>query len=202
MIRVLLADDEHLIRSALAALLELEDDIEVVAQADDGRQALELIRYHRPDVSVLDLRMPAMDGVEVADALRGASPAFRIVIVTGHGLPGHLRRALAAGVRGFVPKTVTAQDLTRVIRSVHAGNRYVDARLAADAISVGESPLSAREAGMLSLASDGAPVAVVARRAGLSQGTVRNYLSAATIKLGAENRYEASHIARVRGWIS
>nr|WP_236241584.1 response regulator transcription factor [Streptomyces sp. CC228A] len=200
-IRVLLADDEHLIRGALAALLGLEDDIEVVAEAASGPEAIAMARTHRPDVAVLDLQMPGADGVRVATSLRAELPGCRTMIVTGHGRPGHLKRALAAGARGFVPKTVSAQQLAEIIRTVHAGNRYVDPELAADAIASGDSPLTAREAELLELAADGAPIAEIAQRASLSPGTVRNYLSSAVSKLGAENRHAAVRLARDRGWV-
>ncbi|MCP9958296.1 MULTISPECIES: response regulator transcription factor [Streptomyces] len=200
-VRVLLADDEHLIRGALAVLLGLEDDLEVVAEAATGPEAIAMARAHRPDVAVLDLQMPGADGVKVATALRSEVPGCRTLILTGHGRPGHLRRALAAGVRGFVPKTVSAQRIAEIIRTVHAGNRYVDPELAADAISAGDSPLTAREAEVLELAADGAPVAEIARRVSLSPGTVRNYLSSAVLKLGAENRHTAVRLARERGWV-
>nr|WP_202447449.1 response regulator transcription factor [Streptomyces sp. SID5468] len=197
----MLADDEHLIRGALAALLSFEDDLRVVAEAASGPEALAMARAHRPDVAVLDLEMPGADGVTVATSLRAEVPECRVMIVTGHGRPGHLKRALAAGVRGFVPKTVSAQRLAEIIRTVHGGGRYVDSELAADAISAGESPLTAREAELLTLAADGAPVAEIAARACLSPGTVRNYLSSATAKLGAENRHAAVRAARRRGWL-
>jgi two-component system response regulator DesR len=200
-IRVLLADDEHLIRGAMAALLSLEDDLTVAAQAATGAQALAMARALRPDVAVLDLQLPDMDGVAVAAALARELPACQPMIVTSHGRPGHLKRALAAGVRGFVPKTAGAEVLAMVVRTVHTGGRYVDPQLAAEAISAGESPLTAREAHVLELAADGTPVDAVARRAGLSPGTVRNYLSAAAGKLGAANRHEAARIARAHGWI-
>ncbi|MCM2420165.1 MULTISPECIES: response regulator [unclassified Streptomyces] len=200
-VRVLLADDEHLIRGALAALLSYEDDILVVAEAASGPEALAMARAHRPDVAVLDLEMPGADGVAVATSLRAELPGCRTMIVTGHGRPGHLKRALTAGVRGFVPKTVSAQRLAEIIRTVHAGGRYVDPELAADAISAGDSPLTVREAEVLDLAAAGAPIAEIARRAALSQGTVRNYLSSAATKLSAENRHEAARIARERGWV-
>lgn len=200
-IRVMLADDEHLIRGALAALLGLEDDLQVVAEAASGTEALAMARAHRPDVAVLDLQMPGADGVTVATSLRAELPGCRTMIVTGHGRPGHLKRALGAGVRGFVPKTVSAQRLAEIIRTVHGGSRYVDPELAADAISAGDSPLTAREAELLELAEDGAPIAEIAERASLTQGTVRNYLSAATAKLGAENRHAAARIARAQGWL-
>ncbi|EPD91455.1 hypothetical protein HMPREF1486_05025 [Streptomyces sp. HPH0547] len=200
-IRVLLADDEHLIRGALAALLALEDDLAIVAQAASGTEAVAMARAHRPDVAVLDLQMPGADGVRAATAIREAVPECHTMIVTSHGKPGHLKRALAAGVRGFVPKTASAQQLAEIIRTVHGGSRYVDPELAADAISAGDSPLSEREAELLELALDGAPVAEIARQASLTQGTVRNYLSAAAAKLGAENRHAAARMARDRGWI-
>ncbi|MGI5338829.1 response regulator transcription factor [Streptomyces sp. CA-181903] len=201
MITLLLADDEHLIRGALAALLGLEDDLRVVAEAASGTEAIAMARAHRPDVAVLDLQMPGADGVTVATALRAEVPGCRSMIVTGHGRPGHLKRALEAGVRGFVPKTVSARRLAEIIRTVHGGSRYVDPELAADAISAGDSPLTAREAELLELAEDGAPIAEIAERARLTPGTVRNYLSAAAAKLGAENRHAAARIARSQGWL-
>ncbi|MGV9881720.1 response regulator transcription factor [Streptomyces sp. NPDC003006] len=200
-LRVLLADDEHRIRGALAALLALEDDLAVVAEAATGPEALAMARAHRPDVAVLDLQMPGADGVKVATSPRDELPHCRTMIVTSHGRPGHLKRALAVGVRGFVPKTVSAQRLAEIIRTVHAGYRYVDPELAADAISAGDSPLTAREAEVLELAVDGAPVAEIAERAALSPGTVRNYLSSAGARIGAENRHAAVRLARERGWV-
>ncbi|MEU8825920.1 response regulator transcription factor [Streptomyces sp. NPDC048636] len=200
-IRVLLADDEHLIRGALAALLALEEDLVVVAEAASGPEALAMARAHRPDVAVLDLQMPGRDGVGVAAALRTELPGCRSMIVTSHGRPGHLKRALEAGARGFVPKTASAQRLAEIIRTVHRGSRYVDPDLAADAISSGDSPLTVREAELLELAADGASIADIARRAALSQGTVRNYLSSAAMKLSAENRHAAARMARERGWL-
>jgi two-component system response regulator DesR len=198
---VLLADDEHLIRGALAALLALEDDLAIVAEAASGPEAKAMALAHRPDVAVLDLQMPGADGVQVASSLRTSVPECRTMIVTSHGRPGHLKRALAAGVRGFVPKTASARQLAEIIRTVHGGSRYVDPELAADAISAGDSPLSAREAELLELATDGASIADIAQKASLTQGTVRNYLSAAAAKLGAENRHAAARMARERGWI-
>jgi two-component system, NarL family, response regulator DesR len=201
MIRILLADDEHLIRGALAALLSLQDDLEVVGQAATGTEALAMARALRPNVAVLDLQMPAPDGVSVAQTLRDELPECRTMLVTSHGRPGHLKRALAAGVRGFLPKTVSADILADVVRAVHRGGRYIDPELAADAISAGDSPLTPREADVLELAAEGAPVEEIARRASLSAGTVRNYLSSAVGKLGAQNRHEAVQKARQYGWI-
>ncbi len=200
-IRVLLADDENLIRSALAALLGLEDDLEVVAQAASGSEALAMARAHTPDVCVLDLQMPDRDGISVAAELRTVLAGCRVVIVTGHGRPGHLKRALEAGVRGFLPKTVNAAVLADVVRTVHGGGRYVDPELAAEAISAGDSPLTPRESDVLELAAGGAPVEEIAARAHLSPGTVRNHLSAAATKLGAPNRHAAVDQARRHGWI-
>ena len=200
-LRVLLADDEHLIRGALAALLALEDDLAVVAEAASGPEALAMALAHRPDVAVLDLQMPGLDGIEVATELRRLLPDCRTMIVTGHGRPGYLKRALEVGVRGFLPKTVSAADLAGIIRTVQAGGRYVDPELAADAIAAGESPLTPRETDVLELAADGTSIAGIAERAALSPGTVRNYLSAAAAKLGAENRHAAVRIAREHGWI-
>ncbi|MGY2065526.1 response regulator [Blastococcus sp. SYSU DS0619] len=200
-IRVLLADDENLIRSALAALLGLEEDLAVVAEAASAGEALAMARAHAPDVAVLDLQLPDRDGISLAADLAGVVPGCGLVIVTGHGRPGHLKRALEAGVRGFLPKTVNSAVLTTVVRTVHAGGRYVDPELAAEAISAGDSPLTPREADILELAAGGAPVEEIAAKAHLSPGTVRNHLSAAAAKLGAPNRHAAVAEARRHGWI-
>lgn len=201
MIRLLLADDENLIRAALATLLSIQEDLEVVAQAASGDEAVAMARWHHPDVALLDLQMPGLDGIAVAETLATDLPACASLILTSYGRPGHLKRALAAGVRGFLPKTVSAQVLADVVRSVHRGGRYVDPELAADAISPGDSPLTTREADVLELAADGAAVEEIARRTALSPGTVRNYLSSAAAKLSAANRYEAVQKARTNGWI-
>ncbi len=204
-IRVLLADDEHLIRGAVAQMLDLEDDIEVVAQAASCDEVVAMALAARPDVAVLDLQMPGSqavpDGIGAASQLAGLLPDCGSVIVTGHGRPGHLKRALAAGVRGFLPKTTSAATLAAVVRTVHRGGRHVDPELAAEAIAAGDSPLTPREADVLELAAEGAPVEEIADRAALSVGTVRNYLSSAAGKLGAANRHEACAIARRMGWI-
>ncbi|TCB94369.1 response regulator transcription factor [Micromonospora zingiberis] len=200
MIRVLLADDEELIRTALAALLDLEADLTVVAQAADGQAAVTAALAHRPDVAVIDLSMPRRDGFEVAAELTRALPDCAVVILTGQGRPPHLARALAAGARGFLPKGAPGGALADVIRRVHTGGRYVDPALAADALTIPPCPLTPRELETLRLAGDGAPVAVIARRAHLSAGTVRNYLALAVQKLGASTRADAVRIARDNGW--
>ncbi|WP_299035722.1 response regulator transcription factor [uncultured Pseudokineococcus sp.] len=200
-VRVLLADDENLIRSALAQMLDLEEDLDVVAEAASGPEALARAVKEGVDVAVLDLQMPGLDGITVAERLLEALPGCGSVIVTSHGRPGHLKRALAAGVRGFLPKTTSSATLAHVVRTVHAGGRYVDPELAAEAISAGDSPLTPREADVLDLAADGAPVAEIAERAALSPGTVRNYPSSAAAKLGAANRHDACTRARRLGWI-
>ena len=201
MISILIADDETLIRTALAALLNLEADLSIAAQATTGDEAVALARHHQPDVALLDLQMPGLDGIAVAETLRQTLPGCASIIITSHGRPGHLKRALAAGARGFLPKTISADVVSTAIRAVHAGGRYIDADLAAEAISAGNSPLTPREADVLELAADAHPVNDIARRVSLSPGTVRNYLSSATTKLGAANRHEAVRIARAQGWI-
>ena len=201
MIRVLLADDEDLIRAALAALLGLESDLEVVTEARDGRAAVTAALAHRPDVAVVDLQMPALDGLEVTAELARVLPACKVVILTGHGRPPHLQRALAAGAKGFLPKGAPGGTLADVIRRVHAGGRYVDPALAADALTAPECPLTPRELDVLRLAEYDTPVAEVARRTHLSAGTVRNHLSAAVSKLRVANRAEAFRTARDNGWL-
>ncbi|MFF0475388.1 DNA-binding response regulator [Streptomyces sp. NPDC004284] len=190
-----------MIRGALAALPALEDELVVVAEAATGPEAPAMARAHRPDVAVLDLQTPGAGGVTVTTSIRGELPDCRTMIATGRGRPGHLERALAAGVRGFAPKTVSAERLAESSRTVHAGNRCADPELAADAIAAGDPPPTAREAEVLELAADGAPVAEIARRAALSPGAVRNHFSSATAKLGAENRHAAVRLARSKGWV-
>ena len=200
-IRILLVEDEHLIRSALAALLALEDDLTVVAEAATGAEAVSIARTCRPDVALLDLQLPDRDGISVAGTLHKELPDCRTIILTSHGRPGHLKRALAANIRGFLPKAVPAAVLADAVRTVHSGGRYIDSGLAADAIRAGDNPLTPREAQVLALAADGAPVDQIAHRAAITAGTVRNYLSTAGMKLGASNRHEAVRIARRYGWI-
>ncbi|MGW0004902.1 response regulator transcription factor [Nocardia grenadensis] len=205
MIPVFLADDETLIRAALATMLDLEADLEVVDHVGSGEELLAVWRRRAADepaaVAVIDLQMPGIDGIETATQLLRLAPGAATLIVTSHGRPGYLKRALAAGVRGFLPKTTSAATLADVIRTVHAGGRYVDPELAAEAISAGDTVLTAREADVLEYALDGSSVEDIARRAHLSPGTTRNYLSAAMAKLGVSNRYEAALRAREKGWI-
>jgi two-component system, NarL family, response regulator DesR len=200
-IKVLLADDEDLIRSALAALLELEPDLEVVAQAADGRGAVELALRYRPHVAIVDLEMPALDGLGVAMELTRSLPDCAVVILTGRGGPPQIKPALAAGAKGFMPKGSPGGALADVIRRVHAGGRYVDPALAADALTAPECPLTQRELEVLRLAGHDTPVAEVARRAHLSSGTVRNHLASIVAKLGVGSRSEAYRNARERGWL-
>ncbi len=201
MIRVLLADDEDLIRVAVAALLSLEPDLKVVAQASDGRAAVDAALAHRPDVAVIDLEMPALDGLQVTSELARALPSCAVVILTGRGRPPHLQPALTAGAKGFLPKGSPGSALADVIRRVHAGGRYVDPALAADALTAPECPLTPRELEVLRLAEHDTPVAVIARSTHLSPGTVRNYLAAVVTKLGVASRTEAIRTAHHNGWL-
>ncbi|MFD8563870.1 response regulator transcription factor [Streptosporangium canum] len=200
MIRLLIADDEDLIRGALAALLALEDDLDVVAEAATTTDAVRLARERRPDIAVLDLEMPPADGLRAAQAIRSELPT-RIVLVTRHARPGVLRRALAAGVSGFVPKTTPATRLAEIIRDVAAGRRYVDPDIAASALSEDDCPLSERELEVLRASRTGASINEIAAQVHLAPGTVRNYLSAAMAKLGAGSRHAAAHRAWEEGWI-
>lgn len=201
MTRVLLAEDEELIREALVSLLARESDLEVVATAADGRAAVAQALAHRPDVAVVDLEMPQLDGLGVVAELARALPSCAVVILTGHGRPLVLRRALASGARGFLAKGAPGTALADVIRRVHEGHRYVDPILAADALTAPDSPLTPREAEVLAAAGPDRPVGEVARALFLSPGTVRNYLAAVTAKLGAPNRAAAYRSAREQGWI-
>ena len=196
--RVLLADDEHLIRGAIAALLDLEDGIEVVAQVGRGDEVLAAVEKHRPDVAVLDIEMPGMDGLSAAEQI---SSQCKIVILTSLGRPGYLRRAMAAGVSGFLGKDASAEELAMAIRKVQSGGRYLDAELAAAAMAAGDSPLTDRERDALRLAADGHTIAKIAGELHLTEGTVRNYLSSAMTKLNAQNRLEAIRTAQRMGWL-
>jgi two-component system response regulator DesR len=200
-IRVLLAEDEELIRTALTGLLEREPDIDVVATAADGRQAIDRALAHRPDVAVVDLQMPVVDGIAVVTELGRLLPTCAGVILTGHGRPHVLRKALTSGARGFLAKGAPGTALADVVRRVHEGHRYVDPILAADALTEPPSPLTPRETEVLAVAGEDRPIREVARTVFLSPGTVRNYLAAITQKLEAASRAEAYHIARDNGWI-
>jgi two-component system, NarL family, response regulator DesR len=200
-IRLLLADDQALVRGALAALLDLETDLSVVAQVGRGDEVLAAARESGAEVCLLDIEMPGMTGLEVAERLRAELPGVRSLIVTTFGRPGYVRRALDAGAAGFVVKDTPARELADVVRRVHAGLRVVDPTLAAESLMAGPSPLTARETEILRLALDGSPVASIARAAHLSQGTVRNHLSAAIGKTGATTRAEAARIAQANGWL-
>jgi two-component system response regulator DesR len=200
MIRVLLAEDQSMVLGALAALLELEEDIEVVGRARDGTEALRLVRETRPDVLVTDIEMPGLTGLDLAAAVRRETPAPRVVILTTFGRSGYLRRALDAGAAGYLLKDAPADRLAAAIRRVHAGLRAVDPELAAAAWEEAD-PLTDRERQVLRLAAEGLSTAKIGAEIHLSEGTVRNYLSEAISKLGAENRVEAARIARQKGWL-
>lgn len=199
-IRLLLADDEHLIRGALEALLGLEPDIEVVASTDNGVTAAELAILARPDICLLDLEMPHADGIEAAAKILKDLPA-RVIIVTRHARPGVLRRALAAGVSGFVPKSTPAGDLANVIRDVAAGKRYIDPEIAAAALTAEQCPLTDRELDALRACRVTSSVQEIANKLFLTPGTVRNYLSSAMSKIGASSRHAAAEHAWQQGWI-
>jgi two-component system response regulator DesR len=199
-IRVLLADDEAMIRSALAALLRLEPDIEIVAECADGEEALATALRLKPDVCLLDLEMPGLDGVEVAERLSRLL-ATRCIVVTRHARPGVLRRALSSGVAGFLPKSRGADELATVIRRVSAGGRYVDPEIAADALSDERSPLTDRESDVLRAGRRGETTAQIARTLSLAPGTVRNHISTILAKLAVQTRQQAVLLAEERGWI-
>ena len=201
MIRVLLADDQALVRGAMGALLDLEPDIEVVAQTGRGDEVVAAARESGADVCLLDIQMPGIDGVEAARQVRDQLPGVRVVMVTTFDRPGYLRRALDAGAVGFVVKTTPAARLAEAVRRAHAGLRTVDPQLANDLLFSGPNPLTAREQEVLRLARDGEPVVRLARKLFLSPGTVRNHLSSAIGKTGAANRVEAARIATERGWL-
>lgn len=201
MIRVLIAEDQSLVRGALRALLELEDDVEVVAEVGRGDAVVEAALEHRPDVALLDIEMPGADGIEAARALAAAVPDCRAVILTTFGRPGFLRRAMEVGAAGFLVKDAPVAELAQGIRAVMAGERVIDRDLAAAALALGATPLSAREADVLRAGADGATVADIAGRLFLSEGTVRNYLSSAIGKTGARTRVEAARVAAEKGWL-
>jgi two-component system response regulator DesR len=200
-VRLLLADDQHLVRGALAALLSLEDDLEVVAEVGRGDEVVEAARRSHPDVALLDIEMPGLDGLAAAGALRAAVPACRVLILTTFGRPGYLRRAMESGAVGFLVKDSPPEQLADAVRRIMAGERVVDPALAAATLAGGPSPLTARERDVLAAARDGARVAEIAGALFLSEGTVRNYLSSAMGKVGARNRTAAVRIADEHGWL-
>lgn len=206
MIKVLLADDQALIRQAFAALLNLEPDLEVVGQASDGAEAIKLAAETHPDVIVMDIQMPeesgSGDGISATARIVAADPSIRVVIVTTFGRPGYLRRAMEAGAVGYMVKDAPADQLIEGIRRVHRGLRVVDPTLAAASLSVGASPLTERETEVLSAAAHGGATSAIAATVFLSEGTVRNHLSSAMGKLGAATRAEAVRIATDNGWLS
>jgi two-component system response regulator DesR len=200
-IRVLLAEDQAMIREALAALLSFEDDIEVVAQVGRGDEVVRAALESKPDVALLDIEMPGMDGLTAAAELRRLIPGTKVVILTTFGRPGYLRRAMESGVSAFIVKDSPADKLAQTIRKVLDGQRVIDPDLAAAALAEGTSPLTPRERDVLAAATEGATIAEIAGKVYLSEGTVRNYLSACIQKAGARNRAEALRIARERGWL-
>jgi len=200
-IRVLIAEDQHVIRSALVALLSLEDDLEVVAETGTGADVVSKALVFTPDIAVLDIDMPEVDGLTAAAELAVRLPACRTLMLTGNGKPGHLRRALAAKVGGFVLKTAPPDELIAAIRKVAAGERVLDPSLAVTAWDLADDPLTPREKDVLRLAADGAEAGEIAKELHLSAGTVRNNLTAIVAKLNARGRTDAVRIAREAGWI-
>jgi two-component system response regulator DesR len=200
MIRVALAEDQAMLRDALAALLAMERDLSIVGTASNGREAMELIRRTNPDVLLTDIEMPERGGLEIAADVRREALPTRVIIVTTFARAGYLRRALEAGVSGYLLKDGAVEALANSIRRVHAGLRVIEPELAREAWGDAD-PLTDRERRVLRLASEGAATAAIAERLGLSAGTVRNYLSDAITKLGAENRTEAARVAREKGWL-
>ena len=201
MIRILLADDQALVRGALATLLGLEDDLAVIAQVGRGDEVLDAVAEHLPDIALLDVEMPGIDGLSAAARVRAAHPGVRVVIVTTFGRAGYLSRALAAGVSGYVVKDTPASQLADVVRRVMRGETVIDAALATDALTAGPSPLTPREAEVLAAARGGGTIADVALTLHLSEGTTRNHLSSAMQKLEARTRADAARIAEDRGWL-
>ena len=199
-IRVVLAEDQGMVLGALAALLDIEGDISVVAQARNGREALAAVLEHKPDVFITDIEMPFMSGLEVAAELKKQKTGTRVIIVTTFARGGYLRRALESGALGYLLKDMRAEQLAEAVRRVNQGLRMIDPELAAEAWGE-DDPLTDRERQVLRLAGEGAPSGDIAAELGLTEGTVRNYLSEAISKLGASNRVEAARIARTKGWL-
>jgi len=201
MIRVLLAEDQAMVRGALAALLTLEGDIEIIAEVGRGDEVVSVALNARPDVALLDIEMPGCDGITAAAALHAQLPSCKVLILTTFGRPGYLRQAMESGVVGFLLKDAPAAQLATAIRRAIAGERVVDPALAMAALSEGNNPLTKQERTVLAAATRGASIAEIATSLFLSEGTVRNYLSIAIQKLGAHNRIEAAHIAEQKGWL-
>jgi two-component system response regulator DesR len=201
MIRVLLAEDQAMVRGALAALLTLEGDIEIIAEVGRGDEVLTVALATKPDVALLDIEMPGCDGLTAAAALHSQLPSCRVLILTTFGRPGYLRKAMESGVVGFLLKDAPSAQLATAIRRAVAGERVVDPTLAMAALSEGNNPLTERERDVLAAATSGASISEIAASLFLSEGTVRNYLSVAIQKLGAHNRVEAAHIAEEKGWL-
>jgi two-component system, NarL family, response regulator DesR len=201
MIRVLLAEDQAMVRGALAALLALEGDIEIVAEVGRGDEVATVALATKPDVALLDIEMPGSDGITAAAALHAKLPSCRVLILTTFGRPGYLRKAMESGVVGFLLKDAPSAQLAMAIRRAMAGERIVDPTLAMAALSEGNNPLTERERDVLAAATGGASISEIASSLSLSEGTVRNYLSVAIQKLNAHNRVEAAHIAEQKGWL-
>jgi two-component system, NarL family, response regulator DesR len=200
-ITVLLADDQHLVRGALAALLALEPDITIVGEVARGDEVVDRVIELQPDVALLDVEMPGIDGLAAAAAITKMAPSTRILILTTFGRPGYLRRAMESGACGFIVKDAPADQLAEAVRRVHRGERVVDPVLAAETLAAGPSPLTGRERDVLIASRDSPTVATIAARLFLSEGTVRNYLSAVIAKTGTSNRAEALRIAEAKGWL-
>lgn len=201
MIRILLAEDQAMVRGALGALLSLESDMEIVAEVARGDEVVAAALAAHPDVALLDIEMPGCDGLTAAAEVHAKLPTCRVLILTTFGRPGYLRKAMESGVVGFLLKDAPAAQLAAAIRRAMAGERVVDPTLALSALSDGVSPLTERERDVLAAAAHGASIAEIAASLYLSEGTVRNYLSVAMQKLGAHNRVEAAHLAEQKGWL-
>jgi two-component system response regulator DesR len=200
-IRLLIADDQALVRGALAALLQLEDDLDVVVEVSRGDEVVAAALEHRPDVALLDVEMPGIDGLAAARLLKKAMPSCQVLMVTTFGRPGYLKQAMSAGASGFVVKDTPARQLADAVRRVHSGLRVVDPTLAAESLTQGDSPLTDREGEVLQAARTGGTVADIAGTLFLSEGTVRNHLSSAIGKTGARTRAEAVRVAVDNGWL-
>jgi two-component system response regulator DesR len=200
-ITVFLADDQNLVRGALVALLSFEPDITIVGEAARGDEVVDQVVELQPDVALLDVEMPGIDGLAAAAAISERAPSTRVLIVTTFGRPGYLRRAMEAGASGFIVKHAPVDQLADAVRRVHRGERVVDPVLAAETLAAGPSPLTSRERDVLIASRDSPTAATIANRLFLSEGTVRNYLSSVIAKTGANNRAEALRIAEARGWL-